>query len=260
MAYDPGPRQRPPPQWGYDDRSASRNERPIDHYGNGNQGYAGVNARGARQGTPQGRAGYSAQEEYDGYNQNPWSNDGESYNQNYDNHRNNHNEWGGQQDKYHRTEPPNGHMKQSARDYRDPRGPSRTSPDRRPPVHDQYGHENVNDRSMKYNNQPRPQEWQEQSFGYPDTSNNGHYNDYDGPTYRNEVEPAHSNSRMQDRTETSDQLPRYMNGHAHRFSNDESFPRASAEPRNVGGMQSQRERDGMLIAVNVSGVYRSNKL
>ena len=232
MAYSAGPRSRPPPQRGYGDLPANSYAPQEHEYGPSHKAYGNGKARGGKQRGPQPDPGYGAQEQYDGYNINPWSHEPNGHENQYGNYDDSYSNWN--QDGRHPQAQPGQSRGQEATGNYDYRGQGQPN---RPPLRDQFSQESV---PSLYDNDGGYGNLNSQSYGahggtnHNQRSENGNSAHHTNPMpFRDRPQP-----RSAARSNEEDQLPRYMNGHAHRFSNESSRVNGQSRPP-LGGPHYQ---------------------
>ena len=259
MAYNPRPRQQAPPHWGYENPLATSNGHYANEYRPHDITYEGERSRAAQQRQPKYEVGYSPQEDYNGYSQNPWSNDADLYGGNQDDYMNHDdNKYytrGAASGKQHPAESRSRPYEQNLGAYQDSKASGGLCPHRPLPARNPYSQESNDDQLESFDRQ-LPQKSYRPAYGYEDAPNHVLHGDYVLKEAQDGMHSARNvNSRDQVQNKggnSDDQLPRYMNGHAHRFSNDESQPRPIPERCNGVAGLGTIERYGISTAISMT--------
>lgn len=230
MAYNTDYRQRPPAHWNREDPVGLSNG--IDSHGYPLKGRAfdhpHPEASRPTQ-SPYRRNDFTPQDEYSGYGQNPWSAEPEGYNPQPHTAK---------PRAYNRDDTVNGdyfpQQEQKAdrpqyAEQRLPRGPGRSMPRHQRPEEPIYNQRSDSAQTRVQHNDHNPYGWNQEEHDMQSA-----YSRYNGEGVETRSNGSqHPTLPFRDKTQepnarqdNGDQLPRYMNGHAHRFSQDDHHKNA----------------------------------
>ena len=224
MAYNTDYRQRPPANWNREDHAGLSNGTDLHGYplkGRASDHPQLEPSRPTQ--TPYQRNDFSPQDEYSGYRQNPWSAEPVGYNAQAHTAKPRAYNWDDPVDGDYFPQQEQKTSRPQYEEQRLPRGPGRPTPRHQRPEEPTYNQRSDSAQARAQHNDHNPYGWHQEEHDMQ--SAYGRYNG-DGVETRNNSS-QHPALPFRDRTHDSnarrdngDQLPRYMNGHAHRFSQD----------------------------------------